>query len=108
MTTFISIFGWICLALLCVAFAGLAVALAATACKKALERFEWAVDAKTRHEVGRSIGASAWWFSECPDTSLALRILAERLVNQGGADADQWREQWRKARQSPVNGSGNS
>jgi hypothetical protein len=96
--TFVTIVGWMCLLLLSAAFAGLAVVIAATACRKALERFEWAIDAKTRHEVGRSIGASSHWFSENPDTSLALRILAERLMNEGGADADQWREQWRKGR----------
>lgn len=101
MTTFITIMGWVTVAAVCIALAAFGVALAADQCRRALERFEWAVDAKTRHEVGRSIGASAWWFSENPDTSLALRILAERLINQGGADADQWREQWRKARQLP-------
>lgn len=100
MSTFVTIMGWLCLALICFGIAATVVYAAATACSKALERFEWAIDAKTRHEVGRSIGASAWWFSECPDTSLALRILAERLMNQGGADADQWREQWRKARKT--------
>ena len=99
MSTFVTIVGWLCLVFICLGIASAVVYAAAVACSKALERFEWAIDAKTRHEVGRSIGASAWWFSECPDTSLALRILAERLMTQGGADADQWREQWRKARQ---------
>lgn len=99
MNTFVTIFGWICLGAICVALCALVVVAAAESCHRALERFEWAIAAKTRHEVGRSIGASAWWFSECPDTSLALRILAERLINQGAADANDWRQQWRNARQ---------
>lgn len=93
--------GWFCLAVLSLAVCAAACGWAGYMISKALERFEWAVDSKTRAEVGRSIGASAWWFSESPDTSLALRILAERLMTQGDADANQWREQWRKARQSP-------
>lgn len=101
MSTFVTAVGWFVIAMLCMALACGMVCLVLYCYDKAMQRFEWAVDAKTRHEVGRSIGASSWWFSECPDTSLALRILAERLMNQGGADADQWREQWRKARKSP-------
>lgn len=102
MNTFVTAVGWFVIAVLSFAAACAAGSLLIWRFQKALERFEWAVDAKTRHEMGRSIGASAWWFSECPDTSLALRILAERLINEGGADADQWRTQWRQARQSPT------
>lgn len=94
--TFVTIMGWVCIALICLAALAVAVSFAATAVQKMLERFEWAIDSKTRHEVGRSIGASAHWFGESPDTYLAIRILAERLINQGGADAHQWREQWRQ------------
>lgn len=98
MNILVSALGWMCLVALCIAAAALAIALAAHCYGKAMERFEWAVDAKTRHALGRSIAASAHWFSESQDTWLALKILGERIINQGGADSDQWREEWRKAR----------
>jgi ribosomal protein L16/L10AE len=71
-----------------------------------MERFEWAVAAKTLTEAGRSLGASAWWFSECPDTSLAIRIIAERMKDGMGFDSNQMREQWRKGRQPTPHTSG--
>jgi hypothetical protein len=98
MDNVVTFFGWFCLAVLSLAACAAACGAAAYWVSKAMERFEWAIDIKTRHEVGRSIGASAWWFSESPDTSLALRILSEKLINNGCADADQWRQQWREAK----------
>jgi hypothetical protein len=94
----VTIVGWLCIAAICLAVAAFAVGFAAQACRVALQRFEWAVDEKTRHEIGRSISASGHWFSENPDTSLAIRILGERLMTGQSTDSDQWREQWRKGR----------
>lgn len=98
MNTFATYVGWFCLALLCLAGAALAVTCAADACRRTLERFEWAIDAKTRQEIGRSIDASGWWFSESPDTSLAIRIIGTRLARGESTDADSMREQWRRGR----------
>lgn len=86
--------------MLSIAATAAAVAIAASCCKRALERFEWAVDTKTRQHVGRSLDSSGWWFSECPDTSLAIRIIGTRLARGESIDADSMREQWRKARSS--------
>lgn len=102
MTTFVTCIGWFVLAMLSVASASGMICLALYLYEKAMQRFEWAVAAKTLQETGRSIGASAWWFSECPDTSLALRLLAERMTNGLAiSDTSNWREQWRKGRRSP-------
>jgi hypothetical protein len=102
MNDFPTYLGWLCLVLVCLATLAFAIALAADLCRRALERFEWAVIAKARQEVGRSLDASGWWFSESPDTSLVVRIIGTRLARGEGIDADSMREQWRKARQGEV------
>lgn len=104
MNDIIAVFGWFCLATICFAVAGFAVALAADLCRRAMERYYWSIDTKTRQEVGRSLGASAYWFSECPDAALAIRIVAERLASGGSTDADSMREQWRKGRAALSSG----
>lgn len=98
MTAFVTCIGWFVIAMLALALAVGMVCLALWLYQKAMERFEWAVAAKTLSESGRSLGACAWWFSECPDTTLALRIVAERMTGGMGFDANQMREQWRKGR----------
>lgn len=97
MQTFITIVGWLTVVLICAAALAFAVALAADLCRRALERFEWAVGDKVRHELGRSIHASAHWFGECQDTALAIKMLGDRLIRQGCADSNEWREAWRGA-----------
>lgn len=98
MTNFPTVLGWLCIAMMCLAVLAFAVALAADLCRRALERFEWAIAAKVRQDVGRSLDASGWWFSESPDASLAIRIIGTRLSRGESIDAGGMREQWRKAR----------
>jgi hypothetical protein len=101
MTAFVTCVGWFVIAMLSLALAAGMICIALWLYEKAMERFEWSVAAKTLQEAGRSIGASAWWFSECPDTSLALRILAERMTNGlAVSDTSNWREQWQKGRRA--------
>jgi hypothetical protein len=108
MNQFVTFVGWACLLFTSIAALAACVAVAANCCKRALERFEWAVDAKTRQDVGRSLDASGWWFSECPDTSLAIRIIGTRLARGESIDADGMRAQWRKARASQGTGDSQS
>lgn len=105
MSTAITIFGWICAVIICLALLAFAVALAADMCRRAAERFRWAVDTETRQSVGRSLAASGWWFSESPDASLVVRIIGERLAKGESIDADSMREQWRKGRNTQGKGA---
>lgn len=105
MTTFVNVVGWLVIAMLALALACGMICLVLMLYEKAMERFAWAVEAKARVALGRSIGASSWWFSEHPETSLALRILSDRIINGLAIDPDQWRGQWRKGTTS-VNGPG--
>jgi hypothetical protein len=104
MNDFVTGIGWFVIAALTLALACGMICLVLTCYEKAMQRFAWAVDAQTRMELGRSIGASSWWFSEHPETSLALRILAERLGQGLSPDPDQWRDQWRKGLKSDSAG----
>jgi hypothetical protein len=107
MINFPEVVGWTCIVVICLIALALAVALAAYLCGKALERFEFAIAMKARQDAGRSLDASAWWFSESPDTSLAIRIIGTRLARGESIDADTMREQWRKAKtpQPPADGT---
>ncbi len=98
MTIFITCVGWFVIAMLSLAFASGMICLTLWLYAKAMERFEWAVAAKTLNEAGHSLGACSWWFSESPDASLAIRIVAEKMTSGMGFDANQMREQWRKGR----------
>jgi hypothetical protein len=98
LSTFITIVGWLCLTFICLSVLCGAVGFAAMFVGKALRRFEWAVADKTRHEVGRSIAASAHWFSESDETRKALKILGDRLTRGLATGPDEWREEWRKER----------
>lgn len=100
MSIVIDVLGWICAVLISIALAAAAVAWAADMCRRAMERYRWAIDTETRQSVGRSLAASGWWFSESPDTSLVVRIIGERLTKGESIDADSMREQWRKGRDS--------
>jgi hypothetical protein len=100
MNAFITVCGWLVVVLMVTAGCALLVIVAADMCRRMLQRFEWAVDTKTRQEVGRSLDASGWWFSESPDASLIVRIIGSRLARGESIDADSMREQWRKARAS--------
>lgn len=97
MNTFAAVCGWIVI----VALAAVAVCLSASLmfalARKAFEKAYFAIDEKARHELGRSIHASAHWFGECQDTALAIKMLGDRLIRQGSADANEWREAWRGA-----------
>jgi len=70
--------------------------LAAYACQKALERFEHAVDAKVRGEIGREINSSCHWFSEDKSVYLALRILGDNVRDGYRVDPSSWRNEWRR------------
>jgi len=93
--SFVTGVGWFVIAMLAIALACGMICLVLRVYEKAMERFAWAVDAKTRMELSRRIGAASWWFSEHPETSLAIRILAERIGRGEAPDPDQWRDQWR-------------
>lgn len=108
MNSFVTGVGWFTVAMLALALACFAICCVLWLYEKAMERFAWAVDAKTRMEIGRSMGASSWWFSEHPPTSLAIRILAERISKGQAPDPDQWRDQWRKGmKPDSASGDGN-
>lgn len=98
MNAFITVCGWLIVVLIVAGACALLVTVAADTCRRMLQRFEWAIDTKTRQEVGRSLDASGWWFSESPDASLIVRIIGTRLARGESIDADSMREQWRKAR----------
>lgn len=98
MNTAVTIFGWLCLVFVCAAIAGFAVALAADLVRRAMERFEYAIAEKTRAEIGRSLLSTRHWFSESKDVEVAIQVLAGRLRDQYGIDADQWRAEWRRLR----------
>lgn len=105
--TFATYVGWFVIAMLALAVAVGMICLALWLYEKAMQRFESAVAANTLSEAGRSLGATAWWFSEYPATSLAIRIVAERMTSGMGFDANQMRAQWRKGAQptSPSAGA---
>lgn len=102
MNNFVTCVGWFTVAMLALALACFAVCCVLWLYEKAMERFAWSVDAKTRMDLGRAIGAASYWFSENPDTSLALRILGERLGKGLSAEPNDWRDQWQKGRKQPV------
>lgn len=102
MNTFVTCVGWFVLAMLSIGIACGMVCAVIYLYDKAMERFEWSVASKTRLAIGRSIGSSAWWFSESPDTSLALRLLAERITDGTGIDPIKWRAEWQKGRAAPA------
>jgi apolipoprotein N-acyltransferase len=107
MNSFVTGVGWFVIAMLALALACFAVCCVLWLYEKAMERFEFAVAAKTLASAGRSLGATSWWFSESPDTSLAIRIVAERMTNGLGFDSNQMREQWRKGRADSATGDTN-
>jgi hypothetical protein len=88
--------GWLCVALICIATAAFAIGLAADQCRRAMERFEWAIIAKARHELGRDIQSCAHWFSESDEAWIAIKVLGERLTQGYATDVDRWREEWRE------------
>lgn len=104
MSSFILIVGWLCIACICVALAAAAISVAAYLCAKALERFEWAIAAKTTHSCGLQLAAAAYWFSESKEAYEVLRTLSERLVKGYGIDESQWRDAWRKRLSTTTSG----
>lgn len=101
MNTFAQIMGWLCIAALGVTLAALAVIIAAEMCRKALERFEWAVADKTRAELARQVRVCAHWLSESPDARHALDALAEQIRDYSGCgDPGTVRERWRQLRKA--------
>lgn len=100
MNDFATFAGWFVFCMLSLVLACAAICAVIWLYQKAMERFEFAVAAKTLAEAGRSLGATAWWFSESPDTSLAIRIVAERMANGLAFDSSQMRDQWRNSRAS--------
>lgn len=96
MDTFAFVVGWLCILFCCFCVAAAAIGACASACRRALERFEWAIAEKTEHALGRAIASSAHWFGESKQTALALEILADRLTRGHAVDASQWREDWRR------------
>jgi hypothetical protein len=98
MQTFVIAVGWFVIAMLTLAFACGMVCLLLFCWQRAMERRDNAIEARAYNELGRRIGAAGWWFSEHPQTSLAIRILGDRMVNGLAVDPDQWRDQWQKGR----------
>lgn len=96
MNTFITVCGWIFVLVAVVAVAAFAVALAADQYRRAQERFEWAVIAKARNELGRDIQSCSHWFSESDEAWIAVKVLGERLTNGLATDISEWREEWRR------------
>jgi hypothetical protein len=98
MQTFVTAVGWFVIAMLAFALACGMGALLLFCFHKAMERRDDAIAADTRSELGRQLGAAGWWFSEHPPTSLAIRILGDRLLNGLSTDPNGWRDQWQKGR----------
>jgi hypothetical protein len=98
MQTFVTIAGWFVISMLALLFAGAMLSLVCVCWKRAMDRRDRAIETALRSELGRSIAAAGWWFSEHPPTSLAIRILGDRMVNGLAVDPDQWRDQWQKGR----------
>lgn len=98
MIAFITFMGWFTVAMLCLAFSCGMVCLVFFCYQKAMEAHDRAVRVEYASELGRQISAAGWWFSEHPQTSLAIRILGDRLLNGLSASPDHWRDQWHKGR----------
>lgn len=96
MDTFAFVVGWLCIVFCCFCLMTAAVGACASACRRALERFEWAIAEKTQHALGRTVASSSHWFGESKETALALQILGDRLTGGLAVDPSQWREDWRR------------
>ena len=97
MNAFTTICGWIFILLVGISLTALVVGMMADVCRTVLERFERAVIARTRHDLGIDIQSCAHWFSESPETWVAIKILGDRLTRGYATDVNRWREEWRKA-----------
>lgn len=64
-----------------------------TACRRLLERFEWAVAAKTRAAVSREMIADAWWFND-KGTQLILNLYAMKVRGDTNG-TDEMRRAWK-------------
>lgn len=98
MTAFVTFVGWFVIAMLCLALACGMVCLVLYCFDKAMTRRDRAIEAQALSEAGRAIEAAGWWFSEHPQTSLAIRILGDRMVHGLAVNPDGWRDQWQKGR----------
>lgn len=107
----ITILGWICAVALCIAAAGFSISLAADLVRRAFERFEWAIVAKTTHNCGLLLRSAAYWFSESKEAYALLITLSDRLIKGYGIDESQWRDEWRNRLSSkphfPQDNAGN-
>jgi hypothetical protein len=98
MQTLVTGVGWFVIAMIALALACGMVCLVLVCWDKAMDRRDRAIETVCRSELGREISAAGWWFSEHPQTSLAIRILGDRLLNGLSTDPDGWRDQWHKGR----------
>lgn len=94
MNAFITIMGWLCLALILVSVLCGAIWLAGIGLSRVIERFERHVTATTRHELGRDIASCAHWFSESDEAWIAIKVLGEHLTKGYATDVDRWRKEW--------------
>lgn len=95
MSTFVSIAGWLCIAGLCIGFAGLRVFLAIDAADRILDRLADKWKMQERMAIRQMLACSAWWFSEDEATMKLLQAISNDpyMANLGGI-----REEWRKNR----------
>lgn len=96
MTTLMTVLGWACtlgLILLLILIAG---DLLFVLLHKLLRLYGDRIENETRQRVGAELGSDAWWFSESPDTSNAMRLYAQTLVTGSSPGISQLRDEWRK------------
>jgi hypothetical protein len=100
MSTFITIVGWLCVALALIIAAGVIVLMVITAGERLMDRIEARGETRARREIYERITATAYWFGEDPVTYSLLRTFADRVVRGTEYDANGIREEWRESRRS--------
>lgn len=102
----VTYFGWFCLSLLCIAATVFSICLLVYLYGRAMERFENAIIGRALCDAGRSIHAAGYWFSNHPQTTVALKVLGQRMMEGYGCDPQQWRAEWsRKCKEEGLSKS---
>jgi len=98
MDIFVTVMGWLAIVLLCAMGAGFGICMMAMGVDAVMSRYSSTVSEAARRSIGREIKASAHWFAESQDTGLLLRLLGDRIINNGTFETNQLRNDWRDAR----------
>jgi hypothetical protein len=98
MTTAATVIGWFLMCSFAIVMICYAIGYLLGKLERLLLHYKTEVAKGALHHVGRELQGDACWFTESEDTSLALKLLGDNLVNKQAWNISELREEWRRQR----------